>query len=85
MTGAFAGRGQLTIKLWNQALHLGSVFGTQLNNENKNRTVQKPEAGWIMPQEGAGKAVFGDGGGEVTASPPLPGSCSGLKCIFLYI
>ena len=48
---------------------LRRVFGTQLNNENKNRTLQKPEAGWIMPQEGAGKAVFGDGGGESLPAP----------------
>lgn len=42
---------------------LSSVYGTQLNNENKNRTSQEPGAVWLMPQEEAGEAIPGRGEG----------------------
>lgn len=62
-----------------------SVYGTQLNNENKNRALQKPGAGWLMPQEEAETAIPGEGW-EFTLSLPLPPRCSGLKIFFsLYI
>lgn len=48
---------------------LSRVYGTQLNNENKNRTLQKPGAARLMPQEEAGRAILGRGEGIHTQPP----------------
>lgn len=64
---------------------LSSVYGTQLNNENKNRTLQEPGAAWLMPQEEAEKAIPGRGEG-IHCQPPSAMKLLWFKiCIFLYI